>query len=57
MSYFGYVVKSINENEFKGVYEEIDIPKIKIQLPFGIYLNQQTLSSYEPGIRFVTFLS
>ena len=29
MSYFGYVVKAINENEFKGVYEEIDIPEIK----------------------------
>ena len=29
MSYFGYVVKNINENEFKGVYEEIDIPEIK----------------------------
>ena len=29
MSYFGYVVKTINENEFIGVYEEIDIPEIK----------------------------
>lgn len=29
MSYFGYVVKAINENEFIGIYEEIDIPKIK----------------------------
>ena len=29
MSYFGYVVKTINENEFKGVYEVIDIPEIK----------------------------
>ena len=29
MSYFGYVVKSINENEFIGVYEEIDIPEIE----------------------------
>ena len=29
MSYFGYVVKAINENEFKGVYEEIDMPEIK----------------------------
>ena len=28
MSYFGYVVKSNNENGFIGVYEEIDIPEI-----------------------------
>ena len=29
MSYFGYVVKVNNENEFIGVYEEINVPNIK----------------------------